>query len=487
LQGEILRYNPLCLLTCLLFMLPNLCWAAQPFTLGAINTAPGMLCIFIFVLSYTLVIIEEFIHLRKSKPVILASGLIWMIVAIMAKQRGLSHEIEYAVKHNILEYGELFLFLLVAMTYVNAMTERGAFDYMRSKLVKIRLSFRQIFWVTGIISFFLSPIVDNLTTALLMCAVVMAVGKNNAKFISISCVNIVLAANSGGAYSPFGDITTLMVWQKKMVTFTEFFHIFIPSIVSYVIPAFFMSFFVSKDSPAEVKENIVMLHGAKFIMFLFLCTIATTVSFKSILGLPPVVGMMTGLSYLKFFGYYLKMRDKSLMGKNPEFDKKMPFDVFKKIEQAEWDTLMFFYGVILCVGGLAFIGYLQWLSVGMYEKIDLGLPQIHQQTPANIIMGLISAVIDNIPVMFAVLTMQPDMSLGQWLLITLTAGIGGSALSVGSAAGVALMGQARGFYTFFSHLKWTPIILIGYAAGIATHIYLNDALFFVESSYQAKM
>ncbi|HHO69025.1 MAG TPA: sodium:proton antiporter, partial [Gammaproteobacteria bacterium] len=140
-----------------------------------------------------------------------------------------------------------------------------------------------------------------------------------------------------------------------------------------------------------------------------------------------------------------------------------------RLARAEWDTLLFFYGVVLCVGGLGFIGYLELISRVMYT--DLGA------TGANVLIGVLSAVIDNIPVMFAVLTMNPDMAPGQWLLVTLTAGVGGSLLSIGSAAGVALMGQARGSYTFFSHLKWTPAIALGYAASIAVHLWINAAYF----------
>ena len=143
--------------------------------------------------------------------------------------------------------------------------------------------------------------------------------------------------------------------------------------------------------------------------------------------------------------------------------------VFDKIAQAEWDTLFFFYGVILAVGGLGFIGYL-----GMASELSYGLLG---PTNSNILVGLLSAIVDNIPVMFAVLTMNPDMSHFQWLLVTMTAGVGGSLLSIGSAAGVALMGQARGMYTFFTHLKWAPVILLGYAASILVHLWINAATF----------
>ena len=145
----------------------------------------------------------------------------------------------------------------------------------------------------------------------------------------------------------------------------------------------------------------------------------------------------------------------------------VPFDVFNKIAKAEWDTLLFFYGVVMCVGGLGFMGYLALASHFLYDGGD--------PTLANVTIGLLSALIDNIPVMFAVLSMEPQMSTGQWLLVTLTTG-GGSAFGR-LRRRVALMGQARGMYTFVGHLKWLPAILLGYMVGIGAHLWLNSALF----------
>ncbi len=430
----------------------------------------GYTALGLFVLAYLLVMAEEFTNLRKSKPVMLAAGIIWGLIGYIYAANGFTHEAESAVRHNLLEYAELMLFLLVAMTYINAMEDRQVFGALRSWLISKGYGFRSLFWMTGILSFFISPIADNLTTALLMCAVVMAVGGDNQRFISLACINIVVAANAGGAFSPFGDITTLMVWQKGILPFHTFFLLFIPSVVNFVVPASLMHFAIPNEKPVEIKESIVMERGALRIIFLFLCTIATAVSFHNFLHLPPVIGMLTGLAYLQFFGFYLRV---SGLKKDAErgglVGSVVPFDIFTKIARAEWDTLLFFYGVVLCVGGLGFIGYLAMASELMY--VGWG------HTMANISVGALSAIVDNIPVMFAVLTMNPTMSEGQWLLVTLTAGVGGSMLSIGSAAGVALMGQARGKYTFFGHLKWTPAIALGYAASIYAHMTINAALF----------
>ncbi|NOZ52331.1 MAG: sodium:proton antiporter [Gammaproteobacteria bacterium] len=438
-------------------------------TLDLTQHPVGWLAIAVFILAYIFVMAEEFTHLRKSKPVILAAGLIWAMIGYVYASHGLSEIAEAAVRHNLLEYAELMLFLLVAMTYINAMQERQVFDALRVWLIHKGFGFRQLFWLTGFLAFFISPIADNLTTALLMCAVVMSVGGDSQRFISLACINIVIAANAGGAFSPFGDITTLMVWQKGMIDFSTFFTLFIPALVNFLIPASIMHFAVPQLYPQGDGEQLAMKRGARRIMALFLLTITTAVSFHNFFGLPPVLGMLTGLGYLQVFGFYLKKTVTTSSVVTGHYGDPIPFDVFRKVARAEWDTLLFFYGVILCVGGLGFIGHLALASELMYGQWSA--------TTANVAVGILSAIVDNIPVMFAVLTMQPEMSTGQWLLVTLTAGVGGSLLSIGSAAGVALMGQARGQYTFFSHLKWSPVIGLGYAASIYAHLWVNARYF----------
>ena len=425
--------------------------------LKMILSGPAIFSLVTFVVAYFFVMTEEFSHLRKSKPVVVASGIIWMVVAITATSNGVPYnDINYTFRHVFLEFAELFMFLLVAMTFINTMTERNVFEVLRAWLVNMGFDFRKIFIITGVLSFFISPIADNLTTALLMCAVVMAVAKGNKKFICLACINIVVAANAGGAFSPFGDITTLMVWQKGVIPFTGFFSIFVPSVVNYIVPAVIMYFAIPKESPKQSDEKVGLKKGALISIFLFLGTITLTVISHQKFHMPTTFGMITGLGVLSLFGFYLKKTDNT--GQNR-------FDIFTQVGKAEWDTLLFFYGVLMCVGGLSAFGYLAYTAEVTY--IDLG------PTIANVLVGILSAIVDNIPVMYAVLTMFPGMDEGQWLLATLTAGVGGSMLSIGSAAGVALMGQSKGNYTFFGHLKWTPVIALGYAASIYIHLIYN--------------
>jgi Na+/H+ antiporter NhaD/arsenite permease-like protein len=440
----------------------------------------GYVAVAVFLAAYVLVIVEESLHLRKSKPVMVAAGAIWILTAIAYASQNQSHAVAEILRHNLLEYAELLLFLLSAMTFINTMSERNIFDALRTRLVSLGLSLRSVFWLTGLLAFFISPVADNLTTALVMGAVVMAMGAGNGRFIAAACINVVVAANAGGAFSPFGDITTLMVWQKGVVHFGDFFALFVPSLVNWLVPAALISMTISREKPSSTMEAVKVKYGGYVIVILFLITIAGTVLMHHVLEMPPFLGMMTGLGVLKAYGYLLRRKELDQWTDVPAFDGTdslsalfkpavKPFDVFISMKRVEWDTLMFFYGIMLCVGGLGALGYLAILSDFFYK--DLGA------TTANIVVGILSAIIDNIPVMFAVLSMNPEMSLGQWLLVTLTAGVGGSLLSIGSAAGVALMGQARGVYTFYSHLKWIWAVALGYAASIAVHLVMNSALF----------
>lgn len=439
--------------------LPELALAGGFENLDLTGTERGIYTVLVFVIAYGFVMAEEFTGLKKSKPVIFAACIIWAHAAVLATSKGISvEELHEAFEYNLKEYAALMLFLLVAMTYINAMAERNVFEALRSWLVRKQFGYRKLFWITGIITFFLSSVADNLTSALLVGAVVLAVGKKNDKFITIGLINLVIAANAGGAFCPFGDITTLMVWQAGYVEFFDFFALFIPSAVNYLVPAAFMHFAVPDEQPEAVHEAAIELKpGAVTVCVLFALTIVSAVSFKQFLHLPPFMGMMFGLSILMLYGFHITMLYRS----NEDYE----FDIFNKVRDAEWDTLFFFFGVVFAVGGLGYIGYLELMSAAMYDGLGF--------TSANILVGVISAIIDNIPVMFAVLNMGLDMDVYQWLLVTLTAGVGGSMLSIGSAAGVALMGQSNHKYTFFSHLKWTPAIAAGYAASIFTHYLVN--------------
>lgn len=465
-------------------------WAASSATAlpGAAASPWGIAVLAVFLAAYALVFLEERLRLAKSKPVLLAAGIVWILVAGAYTAAGQGARAAELLRHTALEFAELLLFLLSAMSYINAMIERGVFDTLRARLVGAGLSLRQLFWITGALAFVISPVADNLTTALVMGTVVMAIGGNNRRFVGGACISIVVAANAGGAFSPFGDITTLMVWQAGKLGFSAFFALFLPALANWLVPAAVISLAMPSGRPARGAEQATLHRGGIAIVVMFLATIAATVALNHALGLPAFLGMMLGLGALKIYGHVLNRGlgaepgaaadGETLGGQATDVDLHAaprgrrlakPFDSFSMLRELEWDTLLFFYGILLCVGGLGAMGYLALLSDLLYGGAG--------PTVANIAIGLLSALVDNIPLTFAVLSMSPAMDHGQWLLLTYTAGTGGSLLSIGSAAGVGLMGIAQGGYTFSSHLRWTWVVALGYAAGIATHLVVNAARF----------
>lgn len=445
----------------------------------------GFAAIATFCIAYVLAMLEDVTMLRKSKPMLLASCLIWVFIASVYVPLGLKETSGQAFRSTLEGYAELFLFIMVSMTYLNAMEQRGVFDNLRIWLLSKGFGYRQLFWITGILSFLLSSVCNNLTTALLMGSVVMAMAGNNRRFVSIACVNIVVATNAGGSFSPFGDITTLLVWQKGVVPFANFFSLFIPSIANFLAPAAIMHFWVPSETPESAGAPQPLRHGAKGIIVLFILTIVTAACFENFLGLPPAAGMLGGLTYLSFYFFWLykvrvewnrdakKDQAANALGhvEPPSrlLETRQHFDVFHSVSHLEWDTMLYFYGVMTSVGGLSFIGYLTLASKFLYSDLD--------PTIANVMVGIFSAFIDNGTIMYAVLTMAPKISQGQWLLVTLTAGVGGSLLAIGSAAGIGLLGLTKGHYSFVSHLKWAPVIAVGYASSIALHFLLNSRFF----------
>lgn len=445
-------------------MLPTPVLAATDINLTAHPV--GWACVALFILAYTAVVLEERIHIAKSKPVMLGAGLIW---ALIAWKTGGSDETRAAFEHMLLEYAGIFFFLVSAMTYVSAMDERGVFEAMRVKLVQHGFSYRNLFWITGLMAFFLSPIIDNLTTSLVMSAVVLAVGVNSPRFVTLSMINLVVAANAGGAWSAFGDITTLMVWQADKAEFFDFFRLFLPSLINWLIPAVCMFFALPHGKPEATEDHGSIKHGGIAVCVFFALTIAITVTGKQLLGMPASYGMLTGLALLTFLASFIERKESRQMAIAGRTQEHAPYSIFRVVATVEWDTLLFFYGVFACVGGLATLGYLTLVSHTLYGTLGFAW--------SNSILGALSAIVDNIPIMYAVVQMDPSgMQLPEWLLITLTAGVGGSLLSIGSAAGVALMGVSRGKYTFGSHLRWTWAIALGYVASILFHLWFESLI-----------
>ena len=413
----------------------------------------GFACLFIFVVGYYFVAAEEKYEIDKAKPALFIGTFMFILVALYYSLNHLNMGLVHTqAQHLILEIAEIFFFLFVAMTYIESLIHMGVFDRLKYNLISKGYTYRKLFWVTGFLAFFISPIADNLTTALILSTVLITIEKKRKEFLVPGAINIVVAANAGGAWSPFGDITTLMAWTAGKGHFQDFLFLFPSAIGGYLLTAFILARFVPDVQPdfdASKETKPKMSEGAKVVIALGVFTIFCAVMSHQVLHLPAMWGMMFGLSLLKVYAYGLKKKYGS-----------EHFNIFHSMAKIENNTLMFFFGILAAVGALYFIGWLG-LAVIVYD------PSVFGPTGANIGVGFLSAIVDNVPVMSAVLKANPDMGIDQWMLVTLTAGVGGSLISFGSAAGVGVMGKLHGIYTFGSHMKYAWIILLGYIASIS--------------------
>lgn len=413
----------------------------------------GFATLIIFVIGYYFVAAEEKYAIDKAKPALFIGTFMFILVAIYYVLNGLEMNlVQTQAEHLILEIAEIFFFLFVAMTYIEALLHMGVFDSLKYNLVSKGYTYRKLFWVTGFIAFFISPIADNLTTALILSTVLITIEKTRKDFLVPGAINIVVAANAGGAWSPFGDITTLMAWTSGKGVFTDFLHLFPSAILGYITTAFLLSRFVPKivpDFDVANEKKPKMAEGARFVMFLGVFTIICAVLSHQILHLPAMWGMMFGLALLKVYSYSLSRK----YGKDH-------FNIFESMSKIENNTLMFFFGILAAVGALYFVGWLGLAAI-VYQPDVLGA------TWANIGVGFLSAIVDNVPVMSAILKANPEMGVDQWMLVTMTAGVGGSLISFGSAAGVGVMGKLHGIYTFSSHMKYAWTILLGYIVSVS--------------------
>ena len=407
----------------------------------------GFAGIAIFVIGYYFVAMEEKYHLDKAKPALFMGTFIFMLIALYYALHDMDmHLVHTQAEHLILEIAEIFFFLFVAMTYIETMIHMNVFEKLKYNLISKGYTYRKLFWITGFLAFFISPIADNLTTALILSTVLITIEQKRKEFLVPAAINVVVAANAGGAWSPFGDITTLMAWTSGKGHFVDFLFLFPASILGYLATAFLLSKVVPKETPnfdVESEKVPELMKGSNAVIALGVFTIFSAVMSHQVLHLPAMWGMMFGLSLLKLYSYRLRKVHNSKL------------DIFESMSKIENNTLLFFFGILAAVGALYFIGWLALAAV-VYDPSVLG------PTWSNIGVGFLSAIVDNVPVMSAVLKASPNMGLDQWMLVTLTAGVGGSLISFGSAAGVGVMGKLPGIYTFGAHMKYAWMILIGY-------------------------
>ncbi len=412
----------------------------------------GWLLLAIFVVGYYFIAAEEKYHIDKAKPALFTGTLMFVLIGIYYAAVGADFTpFEHEIDHLILEIAEIFFFLFVAMTYIEALIERGVFSALRAKLIAKGYSYRELFWITGLLAFFISPVADNLTTAQILSTVLLTIDNKTKEFLVPGAINVVVAANAGGAWSPFGDITTLMVWAAEKGEFVDFLYLFPASFLGWAVTAYLLSRYVPDIDPLgdgnpEEAAKIEILKGGKVIIAFGALTIALAVVGKQFLHLPPMWGMLFGLAILQLYMYFLKKKH------------NVDVSIFEAMSKIENNTLLFFFGILAAVGALHFVGFLTY-AAKLYE--------VFNPTMVNIGVGFLSAIVDNVPVMSAGLKANPDIDHAQWMLVTMTAGIGGSLISFGSAAGVGVMGKMQGIYTFSSHIRLAWTVLVGYFISLA--------------------
>ena len=426
--------------------------------LNLTTTWVGIACLIIFVVGYFFIATEENFHMDKAKPAIFIGTFMFLLIGFYMLANGLDvHLLQNEVNHLILEISQIVFFLMVAMTYIEALIERDVFNALKYNLVSKGYTYKKLFWLTGVLAFFISPVADNLTTALILSTVLLTIDKNNVNFLVAGAINIVVAANAGGAWSPFGDITTLMAWAAGKAPFIDFFALFPASIIGWLVTAFLLARVVPEGSPhfdPATEPKVSIKKGGKVVIGLGAFTIFSAVMMHQLFHLPAMWGMMFGFSLLSLYTYIYKKTNKN----------EEPMHVFHYMSKIENNTLFFFFGILAAVGALHFVGFLNY-AVSLYDKFGA--------TAVNIGVGFLSAIVDNVPVMSAVLKANPMMgadageNLSQWLLVTLTAGIGGSMISFGSAAGVGVMGKLKGIYTFGAHMRLAWTVVVGYVVSVA--------------------
>ncbi len=411
----------------------------------------GIASLIIFVIGYYFIATEDKYHVDKAKPALFIGTFMFMLIGVYYVMNDLDLNIlHYDINHLVLEIAGIFFFLFVAMTYIETLIHMGVFDKLKYNLVSKGYTYRKLYWVTGFLAFFISPVADNLTTALILSTVLITIDNKKREFLVPGAINIVVAANAGGAWSPFGDITTLMAWTASKGVFTDFFFLFPAAFLGYIVTAFLLSRFVPDTKPdfdVSKEEKPRVMVGSNVVIGLGVLTIVLAVVSHQVFHLPAMWGMLFGLSLLKLYAVRIKKKYNTHL------------NIFESIAKIENNTLLFFFGILSAVGALYFIGWLG-LAVMVYDPSMLG------PTWANIGVGFLSAIVDNVPVMSAVLKANPDMGLDQWMLVTMTAGIGGSLISFGSAAGVGVMGKLPGVYTFSSHMKYAWTVFLGFVVSI---------------------
>jgi len=446
-----------------------------------------LLVIVVFVLGYLAITLEHTLKVDKLVPALIMMAVSWAIIALGLDSfttwfspaiHGLvegfgdftydakSHLMEETLLHHLGKTAEILVFLLGAMTIVEIIDHFNGFS-----VIKDLINFKKrktILWIFAALAFVLSAIIDNLTATIVLISILQKVISNKNMRLWYAGL-IIIAANAGGAWSPIGDVTTTMLWIGDKVTTGELiYYLLIPSIVCMVVPTFVASFLpqfkgdVDLNTDDQVESNRYSLK----MLILGLSAIIFVPIFKVVTHLPPYIGMMLSLGVVSIFAEIFSNSKYSLssVGSNESSGHVSP--VHKALTKIELPSILFFLGILMAVGALESLGILFEFATDLKQAIPLDV--------LVILMGVGSAIIDNVPLVAASLGMFTEPTDNPlWHFIAYSAGTGGSMLIIGSAAGVVAMGMEKiNFFWYFKNISW--LALIGFISGAAVFIFIRD-------------
>jgi Na+/H+ antiporter NhaD/arsenite permease-like protein len=412
----------------------------------------------VFVMAYSMIALEHPIKINKSATALLAAGLMWTLYSI-ASPAGVE-SVVHQLTEKLAETAAIVFFLISAMTIVEVTDSHGGFEVITSRIKATRLS--TLLWIIGFITFYLSSILDNMTTTIVMVTLMKRLLKDHHQRLFFAGV-IVIAANAGGAWTPIGDVTTTMLWIGGQITTGNIIKsLWIASTVNLIVPLVIASFFLKGDVvPPEKLENgaVATTQFEKTLMFfLGMGSLIFVPIFKAVTHLPPYLGILLALGFLWLVG--------EILHRNKPEEEKDHLTLAKALKRIDMASVVFFIGILLAVATLSANGMLPQLALWLDARIG-------NQSIIVIIIGLVSAIVDNIPLVAASMGMYPLAQFPSdsfiWEFMAYCAGTGGSILIIGSAAGVAAMGLEKIEFFWYAR-RIGPLAFIGYFAGVAAYI-----------------
>jgi Na+/H+ antiporter NhaD/arsenite permease-like protein len=394
------------------------------------------------------VILEEIIHVNKAQSVLFFGALSWLLLFIFTPEAKTHQGVISGLQENIGEIASLWLFLLSAMTFVAYLNKKGLIENITYRFLPTNIRERQLLFITGLFSFIFSSLADNVTATLVSVALILSLNLSTTKTLRFATVSV-FAVNSGGVAMITGDVTTLMIFLADKVSIPHLLMLAGPALLAVVLLVILLARPLNDRVTIEHKTNELQRVDVT-IAIVFLLTILATIAGNVLFDIPPVLSFISGLSVMFLVAH--------VFGEDTENDPIMNY-----IRQIEFDTLMFFLGILLLVGSLKEIHALDSI-VRIYEFMPAWA--------ANYSMGLLSALIDNVPLTAALLKADVPMEMQDWLALTYAVGVGGSLLIIGSAAGIVAMTKINEL-TFGSYLRFIVALLIAYTVGYAATLALG--------------